>query len=336
MLSPVGAWAGTLNTIYNFVATTGTGPRSGIVFDKSGNIYGTTYYNGANGYGTIYELTPPTAEKQAWTETTIYNFDATTGNPVSGVVLDKSGNIYGTTSGTNGVPGIVFELTPPTAGKQAWTETTLFSFNGTNGQTPDGGVVFDSSGNLYGTTYIGGSHNNGIVYKLAPPAAGKKVWTETVLLNFDGTNGQNPYGGVVFDSSGKLYGTTYYGGSGNFGVIYQLTPPAAGKKAWTNTTIFNFKDTPEEYPYSGVVIASSGQLYGTISAGSGGNGSFYLLTPPAAGKKMWTKTVPVVFNGMNGSTPLGGIVFDKAGNLYGTTSGGGSVGYGTVFMYSPN
>ncbi len=260
---------------------------------------------------------------QAQTETVLYSFASQPGdgfNPVADLVFGKKGNLYSTTlyGGANNV-GTVFELTA------AGTEKVLYSFGSQpgDGTYPYAGLVFDKEGNLYGTTYSGGAHNKGTVFELT--AAG----TEKVLYSFGSQpgDGYNPYSGLVFDKEGNLYGTTYIGGADGYGTVFELT--AAG----TEIVLYSFGSQPGDglYPYAGLVFDKKGNLYGTTNIGGADDlGTVFEVT--AAG----TEKVLYSFEGLpDGFYPYAGLVFDKDGNLYGTTSAGGTksgpVQYGMVF-----
>ncbi len=200
-----------------------TGPFDAkLIFDSSGNLYGTTIASGAYNYGSVFELSP--TPSGAWTLTLLHSFDfnGTDGfGPEAGVVFDSSGNLYGTTSG--GGPGkgfgTVFELSPATGG--SWTEKVLYRFTWSAGTYPTGAPVFDSAGNLYATTLQGADHDGGVVVELTPAAGGD--WTENLLYNFGGgTDGSNPWGGLVLDSQGNLYGTTLNGGVDGSGTVFEI------------------------------------------------------------------------------------------------------------------
>jgi uncharacterized repeat protein (TIGR03803 family) len=324
--------------------TTGGSPANGVIFDAKGNLYGTNKTGGSYGYGTVFKLTPPAAGKTAWTESTIFSSFALSGasgeSPSGGLMFDAKGNLYGVTNGSGrGGGGTVFKLTPPAAGKTAWTETTIFSFtfDGASGSGPQGNLIFDTKGNLYGTTYTGGKSNAGTVYRLTPPAAGKTAWTETVLFSFNETSGSFPQAGLVFDRKGNLYGTTSGGGTlegYEDGTVFKLTPPAVGKTAWTETVLFSFDGTDGNAPNAGLALDAKGDLYGTTTQGGKFNaGTVFKLASPAAGKTAWTETVLASFNfsGPYGNTPEGSLVFDAKGNLYGTTNQGGTGSSGNVF-----
>src|ERR1017187_704147 len=334
-----GGWTETVLHSFNNNGTDGYEPLAGLIFDAAGNLYGTTYVGGSYGYGTAFELTP--AGGGTWNEKVLYSFasGSTAFYLTSGLIFDGAGNLYGTTLGGQG--GSVFELTPTAGG--GWTEKVLHSFgNGTDGEDPQAGLIFDAAGNLYGTTIAGGTYGGGTAFELTPAAGGG--WTEQVLLNFDGTDGQHPYGALIFDAAGNLYGTTSYGGTYDYGTVFELTPAAGG--GWTETVLHNFNDngTDGYWPYAGLIFDAVGNLYGTTYGGgvytSCTNGSFlgcgtvFELTPTAGGG--WTEKVLHSFgNGTDGEDPQAGLIFDAAGNLYGTTIAGGTYGGGTAFELTP-
>jgi uncharacterized repeat protein (TIGR03803 family) len=199
----------------------------------------------------------------------IANFNSATGNhPYAGLVRDPNGNLYGATEG-GGLHGLgtVFKLTPPAAGKTAWTLTTLANFDGNNGQHPYVGLLRDPAGNLYGTTPGGVLNGPGTAFKLAPPAAGKTGWTLTTLASFDAANGASPSSDLVRDSAGNLYGTTAFGGSSYYGTVFKLAPPAAGKSAWTLATLASFNGANGAHPAAGLVLDAEGNLYGATEQG---------------------------------------------------------------------
>jgi uncharacterized repeat protein (TIGR03803 family) len=220
----------------------------------------------------------------------------------------------------------------------AGTEKQLHSFlsNGKDGNFPYAGVVMDTEGNLYGTTYQGGASRYGVVFELSPPASGHTIWTEKVLHAFtdNGTDGLNPYAALVRDTKGNLYGTTFNGGSQAVGTVFELSPKTGG--GWTYKILHSFVDsgTDGQYPYAALILDSAGNLYGTTTEGGVNlDGTVFELSPPAAGSKVWTETLLHMFDpdADDGSAPYASVVFDKTGNLYGTTYGGGLYGYGTVF-----
>jgi len=224
---PGGGW--TENVLYNFPVSLyggpdGANPYAGVVFDQMGNIYGTTWVGG-NGYcffdtdcGTVFQLTPSAG---GWKENVLYNFrNGSDGANPNGLIVDASGNLYGTTNGGMGsYGGTVFELSPSNGN---WTYTLIYSFTSASlGCGPLGNLTMDGAGNLYGTTLCDGTNKAGSVFKLTRSNGG---WTETDLYDFSGPDGANPWGGVTLDSHGNLFGTTAYGGTYSCGVAYEITP----------------------------------------------------------------------------------------------------------------
>jgi uncharacterized repeat protein (TIGR03803 family) len=263
------ALAQTETVLYSFGSQSDDGyyPFAGLVFDKKGNLFGTTVSGGADGYGTVFELTT------AGTEKVLYSFGSQPGDgqsPEAGLVFDKKGNLFGTTvsGGADGY-GTVFELT--TAG----TEKVLYSFGSQSGdgQSPYAGLVFDKEGNLYGTTEKGGADGYGTVFELTAAGA------EKVLYNFGSQpgDGQRPYASLVFDEKGNLYGTTEYGGAYTEGTVFELTAAGAEKVLYS----FGSQTVDGGYPYAGLVFDKDGTgLYGTtVSGGADNYGTVFEVTP---------------------------------------------------------
>lgn len=278
-----------------------------------------------------------------------YNYGPDGAFPESNLIFDAKGNLYGTTGygGTNGA-GSVFELSPQSGG--GWSEAVLYSFqnNGEDGNSPSAGLIFDSAGNLYGTTVGGGNNGVGTVFELSPHSGG--AWSEAVLYNFqnNGQDGINPYASLIFDSVGNLYGTTSGGGTGNCvaeggnpgcGIIFEISPQSGG--GWSETVLLNFQGTPTDgyAPFGGLIFDNAGNLYGTtIAGGSIGSGTVFELSPQSGGG--WSETILYSFlsNGRDGNGPNASVIFDGTGNLYGTTATGGTGcggGCGTIFELSP-
>jgi uncharacterized repeat protein (TIGR03803 family) len=256
----------------------------------------------------------------------------------TGLILDPAGNLYGTTryggaSGPSG-NGTVFELTPNSDG--SWTESVLHNFcsrtNCADGDTPSAGLIFDTVGNLYGTTLYG-ANGYGVVFKLTPNSDGR--WTESVLYGFTGgVDGDSPYGGLMFDAAGNLYGATVDGGAYGYGVVFKLTPNSDGR--WTESVLYSFTGGADgSNPLAGVIFDTAGSLYGTTQMGGKGYGTVFKLTPNSDGR--WTESVLYSFTGgRDRGFPDAGVIFDGAGNLYGTTAGSSSENNGTVFKLTPN
>ncbi len=310
-------------------------PLAGLTLDRSGNLYGTTADGGTVGPGTVFKLTH---NGSGWTLSPLYSFTGASdgANPEARVIFGPNGTLYGTTTEhTTSNWGGVFNLRPsptrPVTVFAPWNETVIHRFAGPgDGANPlFGDVVFDQTGNLYGTTGMGGTNNTGSVYEMTPAGGG---WTEKVLYSFGvagGGEGSGPSSGVIFDNSGNLYGTTFAGGPNNFGVVFELTPSGGG---WAENTLYRFSGgTDGGAPLAGLVLDSSGNLYGATSVGgSGGGGTVFVLSPSNGA---WTFNV--IYSFTEGEGPAGTLAIDAGGNLYGTTQSEGAYGYGSVFELSP-
>jgi len=265
--------------------------------------------------------------------------------PRADLVFDAAGNLYSTTAaggigscwvyGGNGC-GTVFKLAPNPDG--SWTESVLYRFTGgEDGANPWSTPVFDAAGNLYGTTMYGGTYGYGTVYTLVPNPDGS--WTQSVIYSFTGGKDGGYLlrdCGLTFDAASNLYSAALSGGAYGYGVTFELTPKSGG--GWKEKVLHTFVGTPAKVPAYAPIFDAAGNLYGTTSAGGTQDaGTIYKLTPASAGK--WTYKVIHIFNVSNGADPLW-IKFDTAGNLYGTTYGGGTVGCegtcGTVYKLTPN
>ena len=313
-------------------------PLGSLILDTNGNLYGTTYgwsHGNHVSYGTVFELTTTNKEK------VLYNFKKTFGangwSPAAGLLMDGRGHLYGTTEyGGASFNGTVFQVTAK------GQETVLHSFDcNTDGCQPEAPLVMDGNGNLFGTTIHGGTFANGTVFELT--ASG----TESVLYNFGcGSDGCTPYGGLVFDGQGNLFGTTRQGagngcGGGGCGTVFKLTPDGR------ETVLYRFTGgTDGGAPFAGLILDGDGNLYGTtfvggdLACGSGyGCGTVFKIGPSGS------ETVLYAFaGGVDGAAPYGGVVRDPQGNLYGTTlygglgtcaPGGAITGCGVVFKLTP-
>ena len=226
----------------------GTSPHAALIIDAADNLYGTTVFGGADGSGTVFELTPKAGGE--WAEKVLHSFGRGKdgASPYAGLIADAAGNVYGTTTdGGAGGLGTVFELTKRD-GK--WAEKMLHSFNGRDGEHPYASLVFDGSGNLYGAT-------EDTIFELTPEAGGR--WKEKVLHNSGST------ASLIFDTAGNLYGTTTYGGIQDAGTLFELTRKAGGE--WTYTTLFDFTGFSGTYPLAGLVLGAKGKMYGTTYYG---------------------------------------------------------------------
>jgi uncharacterized repeat protein (TIGR03803 family) len=307
-----------------------------LVIDNAGNLYGSTVQGGIYGSGTVFELSPSAT---GWTHTVLYSFtgSADGGEPYKGVTLDTHGNIYGTavTGGggsCEGGCGVVFMLTNSNG---TWTQTVIHQFTGgSDGSGPGSGLTFDRHGNIYGMTPTGGTYGLGTVYQLQPQSDG--TWNLNVIHEFtggsDGSSGSA--GRLILDRAGNLYGVTTVGGANGKGVAFEITHTHG---TWTLVPLYAFKDQPDgALPYGGLLFDKAGNLYGTTYyAGVHDVGTVYKLTHA---KGSWTETNLYSFKGgSDGSSPISTLVSDSAGNLYGTTSDGGTnCACGTIFKLSPN
>ena len=252
--------------------------------------------------------------------------------PRAALLLDSAGNLYGTTAwgGAYGL-GTVFTVTPNSDG--SWTETVLYSFTGGDGYEPWSTPVFDAAGSLYGTTMYGGAYGYGTVYKLAHNP--DDTWTHSVVYSFTGgADGNQPYT-LAFDAAGILYGTTWYGGAYGYGTIYTLMPKPDG--SWTQSVIHSFTGgSGGGYLLRdcGLTFDAAGNLYSAaMNGGAYGYGVTFELTPKSAGG--WKERVLHAFKGLPGKVPQFAPIFDAAGSLYGTTSGGGPQDAGTIYELTP-
>ena len=314
-------------TLYRFGASgktlDGRGIVSGLVRDAAGNLYGTTSGGGAHRQGTVFKLAPDGRE------TVLYSFCAVprcadgTG-PMGGVILDASGNLYGMAyTGAAHAAGAVFELTP------AGVESVLYAFCSaaecTDGGYPEGGLVMDGTGNLYGTARSGGAgppFNKGVVFRLSPGGI------ETVLYDFcsepNCADGFAPSAGLVLDGAGNLYGTTLYSDAG--GVVFKLASAGGATVLCDFGVSCAFGATPA----APVIIDGAGNIYGTtVEGGSHNEGTVFALAPEGGGTVLYDFCAKK--SCADGAQPWAGLVRDGSGNLYGTTKAGGAKNGGTVF-----
>jgi T5SS/PEP-CTERM-associated repeat protein/uncharacterized repeat protein (TIGR03803 family) len=207
--------------------------------------------------------------------------------------------------------------------------TTLVNFNGTDGNDPNGGLITDAAGDLFGTTYSGGANGDGTVFEIAK-TGGSYAGTPTTLASFNGTDGSAPSAGLITDAAGDLFGTTYNGGANSDGTVFEIAK-TGGSYATTPTTLVSFNNTNGENPEAGLIVDAAGDLFGTTSdGGAGGYGTVFEIAH-TGGSYASTPTTLVSFNHTDGTYPFGGLIADAAGDLFGTTWGGGANGDGTVF-----
>jgi uncharacterized repeat protein (TIGR03803 family) len=415
--APEPGLAASFKVLHQFTSSTdGSNPRSSLIFDKAGNLYGTTVGGGLNGGGMVFELSPD--GNGNWTETILYNFQNPFGGapdgeaPVAGLTIDAQGNLYGTTQ-LGGITnnycqsgcGVAFELSP---GSSGWNYQVIYSFSGMpDGAFPSSDVIMDAEGNLYGVTSGGGSTYDICVYGLFPGCGTvfelvkANGWKDQILHSFaySLTDGTYPSGKLLFDSQGNLYGTTTAGGDGAYGwyhgTAFEMKP---SNGIWTEHVIYNFCSQVDcddgSGPGAGLIKIGS-QLYVTAVSGGGNgyyggvfelkesggewlessylfdisdgaepwapvlyrDGALYGVTEQGGiqngactlyqmgngvvfkisilGETMTEKVLYEFTGGSDGCGPVGGLVADAAGNLYGTAWGNGSANGGTVFEVSP-
>lgn len=322
--------------LYSFTGySDGGDPAADLIADASGTLYGTSVLGGQSGCGVVFSLAPK--KSPPWAESVLYGFGCYSDgkNPYGGVTFDASGNLAGTTvSGGAGSCGsygcgVVFELASS-------GETVLHDFAGGNdGFGPGGGLTIDKTGSLYGTTPDGGASSEGVVYRVSRRGNG---WREVVIHAFTGgaDGGVGSLGRLLADASGNLYGVTEEGGAGGKGTVFELAR-RGGEGRWLFRTLYAFKGTPDAAaPYGGLIADSSGDLFGTTYyGGSVDSGAVFELTRRGRGR--YSERVLYSFKGgSDGSNPTSTLVFGPSGDLYGTTSnGGGTCNCGVVFALGP-
>jgi uncharacterized repeat protein (TIGR03803 family) len=305
--------------------TDGASPEGSLIIDSAGNLYGTTFAGGAAGAGTVFKIS------SNGKESILYSFAGSDdgANPVAGLAINASGNLYGTTSsGGTYNSGTVFEVS------STGQHTVLYSFGSiaTDGTGPVAGVTLDPKGNLYGTASAGGSYGYGTVFELKYSASG---FTENILHNFEMQNdGGTPYAGLIFDRSGNLYGAATQGGdgTGGGGTVFELTRSGGN---WTFNVLYGLAGWGISGTFRNLLFdASTGVIYATTHCdGAYSSGTVYSLTPSAG---TWAYTELYTFTGgTNGFYVFSNLVMDKSGNLYGTTNTGGANGYGEIFKVTP-
>jgi len=366
VLTPATGAPWTETVLHSFSGPDGSSPTAGLAFGSPGVFYGTTS-SGGSGVGTVFELAPPSTAGAAWTETVLYTFTPAgyTGaneTPLGGVLIGPGGTLYTTASGgSTSIMGAAVAVAPPETPGGSWTGSVIFVFNlqysGVGGLQPEAGFV-SKGGSLFGTSARGGGVAGffcnigcGEAYELTPPTTSGGSWLLTTIHDFEGspTDGGIPHAALTLGPDGVLYGTTVYGGSGSAqcdttgagcGTVFQLTPPTAPGGNWTESVIYSFTGTNGDgaYPGASVVVGKNGALYGTTpNGGRFFKGTVFELTPPATPAGVWTETVLHSFSGENGdgSGPAAGLARSSTGVLYGTASGGGTAGNGTVFAIKP-
>jgi uncharacterized repeat protein (TIGR03803 family) len=319
----------TERVLYSFSGSDGNYPDGGLALDGQGNLYGTAAYAGPRGQGVVFELVNSSG---TYTEKTLYAFTGGSdgGTPSGGLVLDTSGNLYGTTNGGGAGHGTFFELVNSSG---TFTEKVLVNF-------PSGfanylaGLTVDASGNFYGSTLNAGAYGAGNIFELVNSAG---TYTIQTLHDFTGANGDGsaPTTGLTVDAAGNLYGTTQSGGSNNSGIVYELVNSAG---TYTEKVLYSFTNSGGDggSPFGGVVMDANGNLYGaTTTGGIYGRGTIYELV---ASSGTYGEQVLHSFNpgcAGDGASPQGALFKDPSGNIYATTNQGGTNGTGSVFEFLP-
>lgn len=312
------SWAQTFNTLVNFNGTNGSEPYAAVVQGTDGNLYGTTVFGGALGFGSVFKMTP------TGTLTTIYSFTNSNDGryPYAPLLLGFDGNFYGTASGggANNFYGTVFRVTP------SGTFATLHSFDSTDGSAPVAGLIQASDGTFYGTTESDGANLKGTVFKMTAKGA------LTTMHSFDGTDGAYPMGALLQGMDGNFYGTTYQGGANNLGTVFKISP------AGTFSSLHSFAGYPSDgsEPYSALLQAANGTFYGTTwEGGSNDNGAVFTMNSAGVVTPFHS------FDGTDGGNPGAPLIQATNGNFYsvanaaGATSTGCTEGCGTLFEITP-
>jgi len=333
-LTPSGdSWIHTV--LYSFSGGADGGePYKGVTLDAEGNLYGTAVTGGSGscegGCGVVYKLTN---SGETWTQTVIHAF--TGGDDGSGpgarVALDAQGNVYGMTP-TGGAFGLgtIYQLHPGANGN--YTFKVIHSFTGgTDGSSGSAGKMVLRNGHLYGAATTGGAFGSGTVFELSPTQVGE--WDFKTLYSFRGQpDGVFPYGALLFDRSGNIFGTTYYGGVNGIGAVYQLAPRPTGE--WRERVLYSFAaDGDGNSPISHLNFDSVGNLYGTTSEGGLGSGTIFKLTRGPNGS--WVESLPHLFQGPpDAAFPYSGMI-NRAGSFYGATTHGGDNDDGAIYKFTP-
>lgn len=317
-------------------------PVGSLVMDQGGDLYGVTYF------GNVFEIMP--SGSGVWTARVIHTFGGgSDGSAPSPLILDAAGNLYGVnaTGGQDNL-GYVFELTSSIGG---WSLVHLHDFTGSDGagttNTAGGqvaGLVWDTVGNLYGTTGLGGANSAcqggcGLIFELKNESG---TWTETVLHSFGESDGANPDAQLTIDSAGNLYGTTTSGGTKGLGVVFKLTQSSGN---WTAKVLHNFTGTHLDgaYPNTPLIMDSAGNLYGATESGGGDLQSCQVMNDFGCGTvfelsqngTQWKMTILHAFTGRKDGGFPGGVLRDSSGNLYGAAQAGGANAGGVLFKIVP-
>lgn len=334
LLPPHCAGQTRFKTIYQFGAYPDAQTPTGLVAGPQGVYYGASAAGGIYGYGTVFQLTPPSVPGGSWTETVLYSFAPQDGD---GTVVGATPSVgaNGTIYGTSMFPGYgtVWQLQPPGTEGGSWTDTVLLNTSHSGDIQYLSNAIAGPNGVVYALAETG-TYFHGTVIQLTPPAIPGGEWAVAQIYAFTGgADGGGPFG-LIVNSKGVLYGTTMSGGSGNFGTVFELTPPATAGAAWTENVIYNFGDDDNGCePTASPVMDGDGNLYGTASrCGSAESGTVWELQRPATPDGAWTLTVLYTFqtvsNGLVSTSPLivrGGTIYGALAGDVGTALRGGSI-----------
>jgi uncharacterized repeat protein (TIGR03803 family) len=323
-------YASAPTTLVSFNIGNGEEPVGSLIADANGDLFGTTTGGGASGYGTVFEIAK-TDTGYASAPATLVSFNSGNGaNPYSGLIADANGDLFGTTEarGASGY-GTVFEIAKTNTG-YASAPITLVSFNNGNGANPIGSLIADANGDLFGTTEDGGASGDGTVFEIAKTNTGYAS-APTTLVSFNGFgNGSLPFGSLIADANGDLFGTTIQGGPGGYGTVFEIAKTSTGY-ASALTTLVSFNVGNGASPYGGLIADAYGDLFGTTQqGGSSGYGTVFEIAKIDTGYASVPTTL-VSFNNGNGTYPIGSLIADANGDLFGTIQEDGASRDGTVF-----
>ena len=317
-------------TLVSFSGSDGATPDGSLITDAAGDLFGTTFQGGAEGDGTVFEIAR-TRHGYASAPKTLASFSGADGaGPDGSLIADAAGNLFGTTAEDGGdTLGTVFEIAKTRHG-YASTPTTLASFEDDDGSTPNGSLIIDAAGDLFGTTQDGGANEVGTVFEIIRYPNGLYDGKPVTLVSFTGADGNDPQGDLITDAAGDLFGTTLAGGTDGDGTVFEIVKQG-GFYATTPTTLVNFTGADGQAPAGSLIADAAGDLFGTTDeGGANGLGTVFEIAKTDGGYAS-APTVLVNFTGPGGEYPYGSLIADAAGNLFGTAQSGGANGEGTVF-----
>ncbi|MGH8093576.1 MAG: choice-of-anchor tandem repeat GloVer-containing protein [Chthoniobacterales bacterium] len=334
-VSPVaGGWVHTV--LYDFMGgADGAEPYKGVTLDSQGNLYGTAVTGGSGscegGCGVAYKLSNSGG---TWTQTVLHAFTGGTdgSGPGARMAIDAAGNLYGMTptGGADGL-GTIYQLHPLSSGGYEFKVIHTFT-GGTDGASGSAGLMLLRGKKLYGVATTGGTYGAGTAFQLTPSRTGE--WGFVTLYSFRGQpDGGFPYGGLLFDATGNLYGTTYYDGANDLGCVYELSPAVTGE--WTEQVLYSFKAEKDgSGSISNLVVDAQGNLYGTTSEGGLGPGTIFRLSLRPDGS--WKETLSHLFSGPpDGAYPYAGMTPGRSGTFFGATVHGGDGDDGAIYQFTP-